>query len=94
MIDSQERSAEVYCFVLDPPLPAIVNGIQCATWGHNLQDEVVKHPYYGSQDVIEDLKIFKGWEHGFIEVQNSVTKHLVKILKAERQSNSKIEASI
>jgi hypothetical protein len=54
--------------VLDPPLPAIVNGIECATWGSSQPDEAANHAYYSSHKVIEDLKMFAGWEHGFVEV--------------------------
>jgi hypothetical protein len=49
-------SGELYCFVLDPPLSALVNGIECATWGHGLRDKVVRHDYYGTKEVIDDLK--------------------------------------
>jgi hypothetical protein len=32
----EKNFGELYCFVLDPPLSAIVNGVECATWGHGL----------------------------------------------------------
>jgi hypothetical protein len=43
-----EASGTVYCFVLNPPRTAIVNGIECASWGNELPDADVHHPYYGS----------------------------------------------
>jgi hypothetical protein len=30
-------SDELYCFVLEPRVPALVNGVECATWGHGLE---------------------------------------------------------
>jgi hypothetical protein len=38
--------------------------------------------------------MFQGWEDGFIEIQNSVSKHLVKVLKNERTSETKINSAM
>ena len=73
---------ELYCFVMNPPLSALINGIECATWGHGLQDDVVKHSYYGTQEVVEDLKMLPGWSSGLVEVQTSVKNHMIKFLKS------------
>jgi hypothetical protein len=77
----ENTSGELYCLILNPPLPAIVNGVECATWGHELQEDVVKNSYYSSKNIINDLKLFKGFSKGFIQIEESVTKHLVKHLK-------------
>lgn len=45
-----------------------VNGIQCVGLGHNFEeDEVVKHPFFGSSRVVEELKKCNGWKRGLVE---------------------------
>lgn len=61
-------SGYVYCFVLEHTHVAMVNGIECVTWGHNLKGEVVEHEYYGTQKVVEDLMKMDGWTQGFVTV--------------------------
>jgi hypothetical protein len=45
----------------------IINGVECVTLGHNFEEEVVKHPYFGSNLIVEDLKKIRGWESGLIQ---------------------------
>lgn len=47
---------EVYNFALDQSHTIIVNNVQCVTLGHGFQDDVVRHSYYGTKRVIEDLR--------------------------------------
>ena len=70
----------MFCFVLKPAKSVIINGIECAVWGHNLQDDIVKHDYYGSDDIVNDLKLFKDWSKGKIVVQNGVKQSLEMML--------------
>lgn len=57
----------VYNFVLAPGVPTIlVNGLPCAALGHGLQDDVVKHSYWGTTKVIDDMKAMAGWAGGDI----------------------------
>jgi len=45
----------------------LINNIECVTFGHELNDnEVVKHEYYGTEKVINDLIKMKGFEEGII----------------------------
>ncbi|CAF1014129.1 unnamed protein product [Rotaria sordida] len=46
---------EVYNFALDQGHTMFVNDIECVTLGHGFKDDVVRHAYYGTQRVIEDL---------------------------------------
>lgn len=67
----KERPCDaVYSFVLDAGHIMIINGIECVTLGHNFQEEVVRHAYFGSQRIIEDLKKMRGWTTGLIELQS------------------------
>ena len=40
--------------------------MECVTLGHGLEEEVVKHEYYGTSAVIDDLKRMGGWEEGLV----------------------------
>jgi hypothetical protein len=41
----------------------IINGIKCASLGHNIKgNKVIEHPYFGSERIVEDLKKLKGWK--------------------------------
>ena len=47
-----------------------INGIECCTLGHNFHDnDVISHPYLGTDLVIYDLKTMKGWDNGLVELQ-------------------------
>ena len=66
---AEEREcAAVFSFVLSDGHVMEINGIECVTLGHNFKDnEVIAHPYFGSNKIVEDLKKFKvGWKRGLI----------------------------
>jgi len=44
----------------------LINGVECVTLGHNFQEDVVSHPYFGSQKVIRDLQKMRGWSNGVV----------------------------
>ena len=55
----------VYNFVLEPSHPTIVvDGVACAALGHGLTDDVVAHPYWGTDAVLADLATKPGWAAG------------------------------
>lgn len=58
----------VYSFVLETGHIMIINNVECVTLGHNFQEDVVKHPYFGSEKIIDDLTKMRGWSTGFIEL--------------------------
>jgi len=57
----------VYSFVLSRAHVMVINGTDCVTLGHSFQDDVVRHPYFGSQQIIEDLRSLPGWQRGLVE---------------------------
>jgi len=61
----------VYNMVLDRCHVLCVNGIECATWGHGLQGEVVSHPFFGTERIVEALSHLPGWESGHVWVEGS-----------------------
>ena len=72
-IDTKYREVlsnnNIYTFVLDREHIIEINNIKCITLGHNYTDEVVRHKYFGSKRVINDLQLMNGWIDGFIELQ-------------------------
>ena len=70
IVAPQQRDCEaVYSFVLDAEHCMIIDGVECVTLGHNLTGDVVGHPYFGSQSVVEDLSKAEGWECGLVELR-------------------------
>ena len=60
----------IYNFVLKENHLIDINGITCVTLGHNFKEKLVKHPYFGSEKVINDLKKMIGWNEGFVILEN------------------------
>ena len=44
--------------------------LKCITLGHLKEDGILKHEYYGTQRIIDDLSKLNGWDNGFIFLQN------------------------
>jgi len=58
----------VYNLVLDGGHVVMVNGIEAVTLGHGLQDEIARHPYFGSDAVVRDLEALPGWQCGWVNL--------------------------
>ena len=62
----------VYDFILERHHTIMVNDTPCVTLGHGFTDnEVVKHDYFGTHQVVEDMKALPGWEKGQVDVHNT-----------------------
>jgi len=61
----------VYNLLLDRCHVLLVDGVECVTWGHGLQGEVIGHAFFGSQRVVDALAALRGWEAGFVEVRGA-----------------------
>jgi len=59
----------VYNFVLNDGHSMEVNNIVCATLGHGLKGEKVEHPYFGTSQIIQDLKRFPNFSKGFVQLK-------------------------
>jgi len=61
----------IYSFILDSHHSMFIESVEAVTLGHNFKDnEVIRHPYFGSQAVIRDLQTYDGWESGLIVFEN------------------------
>ncbi len=57
----------VYNFVLEDGHSALINDVTVVTLGHNFtSNSVIKHNFYGTQKVIDNLARFEGWEEGLV----------------------------
>jgi len=68
-------SEEIFTYVLDQGHTVRVNNIECVTLGHNFQEDVVRHPYFGSDLVIQDLETMRGWDNGLILLTPAATRN-------------------
>lgn len=68
LIDSEDVYCEyMYNFVLENKHIIVIGNTMCATLGHGFTDnDVIKHDYYGTDKVINDLKSFNGFDNGLI----------------------------
>jgi hypothetical protein len=63
-----------YNLVLETGHIVELNAYPVCTLGHGFQDnDVIKHPYFGTMAVIYDLMGRKGWEEGFIVIERKET---------------------
>jgi hypothetical protein len=45
-----------------------LNGIRAITLGHDREEGVLKHPYFGTEVVVNALKKYQGWSTGRIRI--------------------------
>jgi len=61
----------IITLVLDNHHNALINDIPCITLGHNFTNGILDHPYYGTSNVINDLKRHYGWKSGHVLVKDN-----------------------
>jgi len=65
----------VYNIVLDTDHILCIGGVWTVSLGHELQGEVVSHPFWGTRKVLDDLMKMTGWSSGKILLRpNSVVR--------------------
>ncbi|CAF0932314.1 unnamed protein product [Didymodactylos carnosus] len=70
--DETETECQEMCsFALATCHIMIINGIECATLGHNFKGKVIVHLYYGTEKVLDDLRV--------IDILSSVQLPLIRI---------------
>ena len=60
----------VITLVLDDYHVGVINGHQCIMLGHGFTEDVISHPYYGTQKVIDDLKENCGYKFGRVVIND------------------------
>jgi Mg-chelatase subunit ChlD len=67
---------KVYDFVLAGEGIAIIDKVEVATLGHGFTtDEVIRHDYYGTGAVIQDLMKYPGWDTGRVYIDDTLVKY-------------------
>ena len=59
-----------YNLVLKKRHEVILNGVKAITLGHKRNDGILKHPYFGTNKVIDALKKYNTYNSGFISTSN------------------------
>jgi len=70
----KDEEVECHCmynFILDVNNTIMVNDIKCITLGHNINNTITNHPYYGSIAVINDLRKMKGYDKGLMHFKHN-----------------------
>ena len=63
----------VYNFILNDRKSIYVNNIICCTLGHGLEGPIIGHPFFGTEKIVNNLKLFtKQYDKGLID---SPTEH-------------------
>ncbi len=73
-----DEACWVCTLVLDRNHVMNVEGVKCITLGHGFSDAVLRHEYYGTARVVENLKEMVGWEKGEIVLGSYRLKRDVK----------------
>jgi hypothetical protein len=64
-----EKSSYVCNLILDKEHTVDIEGIKLVSLGHDLENGILKHPYYGTSKVIEEHSRFKGWKDGLVHIK-------------------------
>ena len=59
-----------YNLVLKNKHEVILNGVKAITLGHNRKEDILQHPYFGTNKVIDALKKYDSFNSGFISTSN------------------------
>jgi len=61
----------VFSFALDKGHTVLVNDVECITLGHGFKDDVLRHNYYGTHRIIEDLRLLDSQQNanGLVRIQ-------------------------
>ena len=72
----------VYTIVVKNRYPIIVQGFTYATLGHHITGEVIGHPFFGSDRVINDLKKINTYDEGYVHLKKEDYKRENEIVVA------------
>ncbi len=60
----------IYNIVLESGVSVCINGLMMSTLGHGLNDPIISHNYFGTQNIINDLSQMEGWNNGLVILEN------------------------
>ena len=56
----------MYTFVIKDRGSVVIDNHIFATYGHHLEGRIISHNYFGSEKVIQDLKMFETYQYGIV----------------------------
>jgi len=65
------EQTEVYSILLDNGHTCLINNTWCICLGHNYTYGILKHEYFGSQKIHDDLSKMRGWNNGLVEINSN-----------------------
>jgi len=65
------EQTEVYSILLDNYHTCRINDTWCICLGHNYTQGILKHEYFGSQKIVDNMRIMHGWYEGLIEINSN-----------------------
>lgn len=61
----------VYSFLTVKRNSVLVNGIESCTLAHGIMgDPVVSHPFFGTEEIVNNLSQHPGWNQGYVQISN------------------------
>ena len=99
-VPAEVAADAVYTYVLESGHTVLIDGVECVTLGHGFNDDVVRHPFFGSQQVVDDLRAFPGWAAGIVTLQqgsfrrSTATGMIAAIRKPSPQAVTPVAAEI
>ena len=64
-----KNSSYVCNLILDKVHTMDIEGIKCISLAHGFDKGILKHSYYGTNQVIEEFSRFLGWKEGLIKIK-------------------------
>ncbi len=61
----------IITLLLDNNHIGFINGYQCIMLGHNYNNDILKHEYYGTKRIVNDMKKHPDWKKGHIIVNDT-----------------------
>ena len=65
----------MYTFIIKNRKSVKINDYIFATWGHEIQKDIIHHNYFGTQRVIDDMKQFPTYNDGLVCLDKYMFKH-------------------
>jgi hypothetical protein len=60
----------IYSFVMKTAHVMVIQGMECVGLGHSFtENDVIRHPYFGSERIRKDLERMDGWKDGVVEFE-------------------------
>ena len=73
-VEKNQHCNYVYTFITENRQSLSIERYIFATFGHNLKEDVISHNYFGTVNVINDLKQMDGYNNGHIDLKKNMFK--------------------